>query len=449
MKKILLFITLGLSTNAFAQNNTFNPTINYNTERIAIEHDINATKHVIAKKTSIANPQGLIQLLDSIYNWGWDTSIMSFKNYYKLVGITYDANNNRNGYISVYWQSGAWVNRTKTTKTFNLASYEISSLDQTWNGTNWINSYNLNSAYDSSNNQLSSISQIWLGGIWLNKFKNDKVYDMNNNNISLLTQSWVSGTWQNKNRTTNTFDANNNMLTTLSQSWVSGAWQINSRTTSTYNANNNELSYLFEFWNGSAWVNSSKSMSIYDINSNRLSYTHQTWINNTWINNYKRIMIYDTSNNNTLYETYNWDTSNSSWYITRNNALKYDVNNFINNELNTTYNTTSSLYSGMDSTQYYYHTANVTVIKTPTTLTNTKTISYPNPSNGNIIINATELGATNGLDIYNAQGTKVYSNPIFSAQLSNELDLSKLDKGIYFIKINTGGKVRTERIIIQ
>jgi photosystem II stability/assembly factor-like uncharacterized protein len=74
---------------------------------------------------------------------------------------------------------------------------------------------------------------------------------------------------------------------------------------------------------------------------------------------------------------------------------------------------------------------------------------FPNPSHGAFRITFRNAGAMPHVEIYNAYGAKVYeaSNP--KQQTSNEIDLSKYSKGIYFVRISDGQNIHAEKIVIQ
>jgi len=73
-------------------------------------------------------------------------------------------------------------------------------------------------------------------------------------------------------------------------------------------------------------------------------------------------------------------------------------------------------------------------------------IIYPNPSDGEF--NTKCNGNINSIEIYNYLGEKVYGN-ILKQQASTKIDLSGFPKGIYFVKIEVGQNILTEKIIIQ
>lgn len=73
---------------------------------------------------------------------------------------------------------------------------------------------------------------------------------------------------------------------------------------------------------------------------------------------------------------------------------------------------------------------------------------FPNPSNGKFQIRSLGTDILR-LEIYDANGKKVYSNPKFNRYESNEIDLSEYSKGIYFVKIYDGSRNYSEKIVIN
>lgn len=71
-------------------------------------------------------------------------------------------------------------------------------------------------------------------------------------------------------------------------------------------------------------------------------------------------------------------------------------------------------------------------------------VIYPNPTSGRIAISS--IKKINKIEIYNLLGEKVYYSTTIK---QNEIDLSKLTKGIHFIKIDLDDKTLTEKIVLQ
>lgn len=75
----------------------------------------------------------------------------------------------------------------------------------------------------------------------------------------------------------------------------------------------------------------------------------------------------------------------------------------------------------------------------------TKVAIYPNPSKGNVRLNA-QTNEEAQISIYNILGNRVYNK---SQSLNSEMNLSNLKTGIYLVKIEAEGKQTTKRLIIE
>jgi hypothetical protein len=72
---------------------------------------------------------------------------------------------------------------------------------------------------------------------------------------------------------------------------------------------------------------------------------------------------------------------------------------------------------------------------------------FPNPSDGRFRI-SNESGIIQ-VTVYNMIGRKVYTKISAKQEKLSEIDLTKFDKGVYFIEINDGTKTSTKKIVIQ
>jgi Secretion system C-terminal sorting domain len=73
---------------------------------------------------------------------------------------------------------------------------------------------------------------------------------------------------------------------------------------------------------------------------------------------------------------------------------------------------------------------------------------YPNPTSSFINIQDNGFNAQS-LEIYNIQGKRVFAKSYLNPLSINKIDLSQIEKGIYFIKIYGSTQVHTEKIVIQ
>ena len=76
----------------------------------------------------------------------------------------------------------------------------------------------------------------------------------------------------------------------------------------------------------------------------------------------------------------------------------------------------------------------------------------PNPNQGVFDVNISNINKSDiNLNIYNSQGKKVYSETIHAIQqdITKRINLDNLSAGIYFLNIQQGDIIKTQKIIIQ
>lgn len=71
---------------------------------------------------------------------------------------------------------------------------------------------------------------------------------------------------------------------------------------------------------------------------------------------------------------------------------------------------------------------------------------FPNPSSGIITVNA-DVFESITINIKNMLGQDVYNDKLTS--LSNKVDLSSYDKGVYTIELKANGKAYSEKVLIE
>lgn len=110
----------------------------------------------------------------------------------------------------------------------------------------------------------------------------------------------------------------------------------------------------------------------------------------------------------------------------------------------------------IDSSQLEITTLNASVNLLPNGIINrqiAKQITIaPNPSNGYFILNIKELYENTSIVILNSVGTiilKDYLKKTNASSLSREMDLSKVSKGVYFVKMVNKMGVHVEKIIVD
>jgi len=76
---------------------------------------------------------------------------------------------------------------------------------------------------------------------------------------------------------------------------------------------------------------------------------------------------------------------------------------------------------------------------------------YPNPASGQFTVSITNAEASDLiLELVNISGQVVYRNQVKSVYSYNEqIDASAFAKGVYYLKVNDGEKVKIEKVVIQ
>lgn len=428
-----------------------------------------------AQKDQPSQRLSLIQLIDSVYYWEWDTSNTNLPpiRTEKYINMPYNSNNQLTGYLYQVWKDTVWVNERKISYTYDNNSNRTGSLIETWNGANWMNSSRDTITYDANNNKIKSLYLDWNNTSWINTQQIINTYDANNNlTIEMLYQNWTGSTWGAIGKNISTYDTKNNITRYVSQYWMIDHWEnqieyeyrydaknINKtnilkrlwyttgwenviQNNYTYDTKNNLTLELSQEWDDSIWVNTIQYTNIYDVNNNMTNKLYQTWNGNTWVNNYQDSFTYDVNNNQTMHLHQDWD--GSSWVNTRQYTYTFDSNNF-----NISYAFKGRLIgsptSYTDSIHNYFHT--ITGINNLTEKNANVTV-YPNPSdNGKINIVFSEiLSQPAQMSITNILGEKLQEQQL--TEQKSEITLN-YQRGVYLITIISTNEKISKKIILK
>jgi len=358
--------------------------------------------------------RSLIQIYNSIYYWNWNELSIGWEIDYKITDMVYDANNNQTSELHQKWNGSIVENEWQYTWTYDANNNLTSELYQNWNGSAWENYLLYTCTYDANNNQTSQLHQEWNGSAWENYLLYTYTYDANNNQTSQLHQGWNGSAWENYLLYTYTYDANNNQTSQLYQGWNGSTWENEWQDTYTYDANNNLTSRLYQEWNGSAWENYLLYTYTYDTNSNLTSGLYQGWNGSTW-------------------ENYSLYTNT------------YDADNFMTSESERFWNDDGTIITG-DSTRYYFHT----VVGINDLIVPLRSLTvYPSPTSATITIELSNTTAIKNtyLTIYNLNGQQLITRRI--TEPKTDIDISGLQKGVYFVRVHNDQAVMVEKIIKQ
>jgi len=145
------------------------------------------------------------------------------------------------------------------------------------------------------------------------------------------------------------------------------------------------------------------------------------------MNSLKYTYTYDTNGNTILGEYFKWNTTTNIWEQT------FDGNIYIFTNGNQ-----FSSYNGLkvEAQWKQFEVSGITPVQSNTSIT-----LSPNPAKDVLKINGT--AAQSSAEIYTIEGKQIQ----IINNTNNEINISQLNKGIYFIKINTGNVSKSLKFI--
>ena len=420
--KVLLAVFVLISFNAVAQQD-IHPRHKGSIAEINV-YDAPLKADVLHKAMQ---SQSLVQIMDSIYQWRWDTLLdgWALSPYGKFINYVYDGSNNQISYELQSWDGSVWVNNFRNTFSYDNNNNLTSWLSQNWDGSIWVNSFLQTRTYDLNNNETSNLLQIWNGSMWENIDYNINTY-IGNNLMNELSQSWNGIFWEDNSQYTYTYDVNNNQTSLINQNWNGSAWNNNFKRIYTYNANNIMTSELYQTWFMGSWYNFGQFTFTYDANNNRLSYLEENFNGSIWINN--RLVDYSYDANNNMIGMVSQDWIGNTWVNRFISTSTYDINNFQQTYSGKGLNFAGTSITGGDSAYIYFNTVNSINSLT----TNNSSISiHPNPTTTSSTITAPNF-ANSTLFIYDITGRALSQQPFNGTATIN---ISHLTSGIYIAAI--------------
>lgn len=397
-------------------------------------------QHNQIKHQQIPVADSLVRLL-SINRWkleaGWEI-------YSRDTDMTYDAGNHLNGYTTQLRSDNTWKKHGQYTAEWDGKNRLTSELNQIWQGAVTLENYRqCLVSYDDGNNSKQEIFQIWSNGVWQNQERIITSFDGNQNPTVEIHQSW-EGYWVNKWKYTRTYDEHKLMTVELEQYGYGAAWVNSGRTTYIYDISGKCTSGLFEGWMNGAWESQMRFTYTYDGQNYLIQELAQDFYKNAWQNSYQNTIIYDSSRKRTDKLTSIWD--GSSWYNSAQSIMVRDADNMviIESHKGWIYPADGSpvIVQG-DSTIYKYHK----VVTGISGLPEGKFEVYPNPNKGRFRIRCDDV--IHSLEIFNMTGEKMYAGLNLPLRPEQEIDFTRLPKGIYVLRIYSGAKIYTGKVVLQ
>ena len=381
---------------------------------------------------------------------------------YSITTNTYDADNNQQTQIIQMWQNTAWVNNAMVLYACDEAGNCLIKTRQNWDGTGWVNLEKSEYAYDANGNMLNELIQQWDGMEWMYSTNDSCSWDENGNRLTVLNQYWDGMAWMNNSLESCTYDANGKITNDLYQGWNGEAWENSGMADYTNDINGNRLTSLEKFWDSGDWLAYYKDTLSWDESSNYIGYTNwDCWDGETWEPYSHGSATYDASGNMLSFMHQNWnmgDWKNSDIveYTYEDGVVTADAFTWAGSfwmpgdtYLSVFYKDNGNrilFWSGGPVVQVQVYFSSVTVGIDDPIAYNGEVAVYPNPATDQLtILPANQKSKIEKVQMFDPSGKEQQI-----ALINNRIDLGKMQKGVYFIRITTlDGQTLVRKIVKQ
>lgn len=72
---------------------------------------------------------------------------------------------------------------------------------------------------------------------------------------------------------------------------------------------------------------------------------------------------------------------------------------------------------------------------------------HPNPSTG--VFTISSVNTINAVSVYTTLGERVYFNMLDDQKEMQDIDISRFGSGMYFVVTESGGKLITQKVVVQ
>ena len=443
MRLLLLFLSsmLLFSSTGFSQTELEN--------ELLLNHDL-LLNYEFANKplNNLVERASLSEETELLRGTRKDNADLSIWNHTDSVQYTYDRQNIIEEATLVY-KEGEWsIDRTVIME-YDSEDKLLVLIAQKKEADVLINTVKINYEYNSDNSILNFHRQSWDVDIedWVNSIQLNFEYNIDGLRTSQTAQRWTDGQWVNSSQFSYEYPADD-VIITVFQSWNSTnmAWQEirRSKNTTTYDNNDNIIGILTEKWINEMWQNDYEKTFEFNTDNQLTLRFEQEWDSqeNEWRNYLREITTFNSS------ATFTQKTSiiefwvETGWRKDRKTTSKYTEEESISFILRESWNEAWTL---LNRTFYYYDiTTDVTELEV-----NPFNLSIsPNPGNGLVNINFTELNTESAIKLFNTQGQLIYSKVINNSSNNLKLDLSHLPRGSYILQLNTDRQASTQKMLI-
>ena len=421
-KSVLFFATLMLCGFTLKAQKTNSPGTAHGLLFAKLINSISGT----GEKLCLKNTLDQKYLVDSLYRYYWDSTNLTWNYSYKTkYDYLFDASGNNIGIVDYTPDAidNSWRFDMKQIYQFNTDGNITEEIDYSWDKTT---------------------------DTWDSLGKYVYTYDAGGNNIELVGYRWyeINNSWQNLYRYSCTFDADGNNIEMLLDYWddVMSKWSASNKYIFSYDAAGNLTENISFLWSTTMndWQNRSKRNYTYDANWNRTGYTEYLWETSasTWQNSKKAEYNYDTNGNMVEHSLYSWGWLTLDWgYLTK-EEYAYDAQG--NNTEKISYNAdiTGSALVLYDKYDYFYSLHNSMGLKEQDA---TDLKIYPNPATNQLRVGNLMPGSA--IQVCDLKGVVLIAMLVQSGTVS--IDISKLSKGVYIVKVSDRVNIVTRKFVKQ
>ena len=332
------------------------------------------------------------------------------------------------------WTSPNWVNTTKTTNSYDGNTYLINSLNQNWDAgsVSWINFSQSVFTNNPDGTPSQTITQSW-NGTWNNLQRITSTYNGSGKPLITVIEINISGTWLNTLKQTNTYNGSGFLINSLSQSWniISSSWQNSQQSNYTLNVNGTPSQVITQTWDiGSLlWIDSQRSTYSYTTGNRVQTIVDEIMVSGNWQNDSRNTFTYDGGGHliNDLSQT--WDIPSTSW-------KNLSQSNFTNNPDGSIsqiiiQNWTTLWTDDQRITYTYSGATGFRILES-----DENSVLYPNPAHDAITIKMNQsISAGLKYFVIDETGKEVMTG--ITTEETTTLDINRLEKGIYFLRLST------------
>jgi len=342
-------------------------------------------------------------------------------------------------------ETDLWVNNYRELFNYNNGNM-TEHIFQKWEITTneWRNIQNLVYRFDEFGNETVYEFKTWNNSIsdWINKSKYIHFYNENKYKTFTITENWdkCAHKWDTTLRISYTYNTNNNLISKIAEQWnpETKEWYFSSFSTHfsyLFDENGNQINKKVQYWNQvtKKWNNANQYISRYDENGDKTQYINQSWdiSGNKWKNNTQQLSLFDENRNKIQYTKQKWNVSDNEWNNSIKETFLYSIDNNLIQYTFFNWNNDDFEWDIFEIDKYYWSDFNNSQISDVNKI---RFALFPNPATNKIVISSDSNIQIKGIKIFSISGKLLKFEKL---NFNNEIDITDLTSGTYFINIQT------------